>query len=385
MNKPITYKLNAYPDKDYKYPIIISDSIQDISNFLDNKIISSSNIIIFVDDYISDLSPAKDIIKLIREKNKIKQVSIKTLKSGKHSKNLKTLEELCQWLLSKNVQRDSIFVAIGGGVIGDLVGFLASVYFRGVSLIHIPTNILSMCDSSIGGKTALNTHLHVNTLGTYKHPVCNLIYTKFLDTLSIREFSSGIAEIIKIAFLKDGPLFSMLESYELDDFLGNESKTNIAELLKYAIEYKLFFTSNDIYENSKRLFLNIGHTFGHAIESCQDLNKEEYYRHGEAVALGLICALSLSDKLYQTNNHSTYLKLFRKYKLPTKISKDYKRLVDFKTNEDLANKFASIALKDKKGKSGYLRIILLSSIFSPIIYKTNDFQLIKNAFSLVID
>ena len=286
------------------------------------------------------------------------------------------------WLINNLIQRDSLFVAIGGGVVGDLVGFLSSTYYRGVALMHIPTNIIAMSDSSIGGKTAINTNNHVNTLGTYKHPVMTVMYSEFLKTLTEREFYAGFAEIIKISALKKGKLRDKI--YELKKPLELlKNKDQLIDILKLAIDYKIEFTSNDIRERSKRLYLNFGHTFGHAIESIQDLSREEYYRHGEAVALGMISAFHLSDKLFGSKMTDYYIALLKRYKLPTKLSEEYLDLVDYKNKEQFFNQLVALSFSDKKGAEGSLRLILIKDN-NPIIYKTNDKKIIEYAFEKVL-
>ena len=151
------------------------------------------------------------------------------------------------------------------------------------------------------------------------------------------------------------------------------------EILSLSISYKLHFTENDISEKNKRLFINLGHTFGHAIESLQDLKTEEYYRHGEAVSLGLISCLYLSDILYHTKNISSVRNLLKTFGLPTKIPNDYLKKLKL-SKEELLKKLTEIAMKDKKGKKNRLNLVLLKDIYSPVIYITDDQKIIEQAF-----
>ena len=189
--------IEAYPNSTYSYPIYICSEIEFIFSYLQKHLRKYNKIILFIDAYIEKLECTNEIVETFKNYNLHNtEVIIFPLKPGKQSKSLQTIEKLAQWLLNHNVQRDSLFISVGGGVVGDLIGFLSSIYFRGVSLAHIPTNLLSMTDSAIGGKTAINTSCHVNTLGTYKHPVFIVIYTGFLESSS-KGYFGGICRNFK--------------------------------------------------------------------------------------------------------------------------------------------------------------------------------------------
>ncbi len=373
------YTIEAYPNHSYTYPIYISSDLDVLINEIKEYCKKFSKIILFIDAYIEEFESTYELLTLFKKcDDHNNKIIIKRLKPGKQSKSLNTIEKLAQWLLKNNVQRDSLFISIGGGVIGDLIGFLSTIYFRGVSLAHIPTNLLSMTDSAIGGKTAVNTSCHVNTLGTYKHPVFTIIYPGFLRSLADRDILAGFAEILKVSLLKKGALLKKINNLSKDQILTNKMSI-MEDILKLSISYKLDFTENDITEKNKRLFLNLGHTFGHAIESLQDLKTEEYYRHGEAVSLGIISCASISDKIYKTNNIPFIEKLLKNFGLPTKVPNEYLKKLNI-SKEDLLNKLTEIAMQDKKGNKNKLNLILLKDIFSPIIYSTNEYNLIKTGF-----
>ena len=375
--------INAYKDDSFNYKIHIYGNFNDVNHKLDDLIENYSSVILFIDSYIEDRNEVNEIYNLCNLVGNKKNIKIykKLIESGKHSKNFKTIELIIDWLIKRKIQRDSLFIGIGGGVIGDLVGFLSSIYYRGVDLCHVPTNITAMTDSSIGGKTAINTKMHVNSCGSYKHPVMTLINTNFLATLPDRELRAGFAEILKIALLKKG---------KLQRILNNKNK-NILNLLsdgniiKDAIEYKLHFTSSDIDEKRKRLFLNIGHTFGHSIESVQNLDTEEYYRHGEAVSLGLISASVVSDLVFGSNLEYKISNLLSSFGLPTRIPRDFFDKTKFLNKESLINQLVKIAFTDKKGVQGQLRLILMEDLFKPVIYQTSDGNLLKQGFSKLLE
>tara|TARA_Y100000589_G_C27125359_1_gene618278 strand:+ start:46 stop:1182 length:1137 start_codon:yes stop_codon:yes gene_type:complete len=371
--------IEAYPNNSYSYPIYICSDIEIILSGLQKHLHHYSKIILFVDAYIKEFQSTDEILTIFNNYNcEETEVIIFPLKPGKQSKNLQTIEKLAQWLLKHNVQRDSLFISVGGGVIGDLIGFLSSIYFRGVSLAHIPTNLLSMTDSAIGGKTAVNTSCHVNTLGTYKHPVFIIIYTGFLRSLPQRDILAGFAEILKVSLLREGDLLKKIIHLTKEQIISREMKL-MEEILSLSIKYKLHFTEDDITEKNKRLFLNLGHTFGHAIESLQDLKTEEYYRHGEAVSLGMVSCLYLSDKIFQTNNINILERLLKNFGLPMKIPNEYLNKLNISRGE-LLNRLTEIAMQDKKGKKNKLNLILLQDIYTPVIYSTDNHKIIKEAF-----
>lgn len=377
-------KIIAYSGQEIEYPIYLINKLSEIEEKLTTSIAKYSSVVIFSDCFLEKLKAYKDVIFLFEKITSNLKIDLfcYPITPGKDSKNIKTLLKTSDWLINNKVQRDSLFVAIGGGVVGDLVGFLSSTYYRGVALLHIPTNIISMSDSSIGGKTAINTNNHVNTLGTYKHPVLTIMYSEFLSTLTDREFFSGFAEIIKISILKKGELIQKITEEEIPrNILKNRLK--LLEILKLAIQYKIEFTNKDIRERSKRLYLNFGHTFGHPIESIQDLSTEEYYRHGEAVSLGMISALHLSDKLFGSNLTKGYIEILKKFNLPTKLSTEYIDQIGLKNKQLLLDQLVSITFTDKKGAKGLLRLILIND-GKPIIYNTNDKNLIEYGFKKII-
>lgn len=377
-------KINAYENEVYGYPIYITSDLAALHPLLKDEFQGFSTVVIFQDSFLVDFDVHKEVVSQIQSSlnDENKSLYHYELKAGKESKNITTFMRISSWLVEKNIQRDAVFIAIGGGVVGDLVGFLSSTYYRGVSLVHIPTNVLSMCDSCIGGKTAINTSNHVNTLGTYKHPLFTLMYTRYLAKLTKREFAAGFSEIIKISFLKDGALLdSICEISDVSDLINKDEI--FINILAEAIRYKLDITSGDIEESEKRLYLNFGHTFAHAIESVQDLSKEEYYRHGEAVSLGITAASRVSDHLFGTNLFENVTTLLAKFNLPTKLSENYLNYTNLGSETDLFDKFIYLCLRDKKGKGGMLRLILLKE-GKPFIHKTRDLNLLRIGFQSIL-
>ena len=212
--------------------------------------------------------------------------------SGERSKSIRVLEKLAAELLGRGADRRSLLILFGGGVIGDLGGFLASVYMRGVDCVHVPTTLLAQVDSSVGGKTAVNLGAMKNLLGTFYPARLVLSEPRVLSSMSERDFRSGLYEVVKHAIL-DGPkLFERLERSV--DSLRPGSVDQIEPVLARAVKVKVDVVNHDEREAGLRAVLNLGHTFGHAIEECTHYRR---FLHGEAVGWGLLAASRLSQRL----------------------------------------------------------------------------------------
>ncbi|MEO3678126.1 3-dehydroquinate synthase [Rheinheimera fenheensis] len=211
------------------------------------------------------------------------------LPDGEAYKTLESFEQVLSFLLQQQISRDVLLVALGGGVIGDLTGFVAACYQRGVSFIQIPTTLLSQVDSSVGGKTAVNHPLGKNMIGAFKQPAQVLINTRVLASLPKREFAAGMAEVIKYGLIGDASFFSWLEQQQqailqLDD-------SCLAQMVRHCCQMKADIVSRDETEQGDRALLNLGHTFGHAIEAWLGYGN---WLHGEAVAAGMVMAAKVS-------------------------------------------------------------------------------------------
>jgi 3-dehydroquinate synthase len=207
--------------------------------------------------------------------------------SGEESKSFDIYQEVIKKLISKKMKRNHMIVAFGGGVVGDLAGFVAATLYRGVPFIQIPTTLLAMVDSSIGGKVGIDLPEGKNLIGSFYNPKLVYINPKFLETLSVREYHNGLAEMIKAGLIGDKHLYQ---------YLLHNNRVSIKEI-QMAIQVKRDIVLIDPYDQKERMFLNFGHTFGHAIEA-----KHNYlvYKHGEAVSYGMIIALAVGVKLGET-------------------------------------------------------------------------------------
>lgn len=242
-----------------------------------------------------------------------KELYIITLPDGEEYKNQKSIDTILESLFNHRFNRKSMLIAFGGGVIGDITGFAASIYQRGIDFVQIPTTLLSQVDASVGGKTGMNNSYGKNLVGAFHQPKAVLIDPHFLTTLPSREFGAGVAEIVKMAVTFNKKFFEFLENADL-----NDSKV-LQEVIKQAVATKADVVAKDEKEHGLRAALNYGHTFGHVIE-----NETKYKRflHGEAVAIGMVMAneIAVSMKLMSENEALRVKNLLKKYNLPTSYS-----------------------------------------------------------------
>ena len=300
--------------------------------------------------------------------------------AGKQNKNINEAIKIYSKLEANNFARDSTLIAVGGGVIGDLAGFVASTYLRGMNLVHIPTTLTGMIDSSIGGKVALHFKRTVNAIGNYFHPLINIMDTQFIDTLPDRDYQAGIAEIIKCAIICKRELYDfLLGNYQ--DILNHHEEA-LLKIMYGAIEIKLFHVTDDVKEQNKRLKLNYGHTLGHAIETATGLF-EENFRHGEGVALGMVGAAHLAQDYFSIGNQilDQHEEILDRYNLPKRVDSSK---IGFERAK-LINACLRMVYKDKKRKEGKLRFILPTKIGGSGIYNDISEEYIKRAYEYLIN
>ena len=307
-------------------------------------------------------------------------VFLYSFNGGKDNKNFNELLKIYAILEENDLARDSTLIAIGGGVIGDLAGFIASTWYRGMSLIHVPTTLMAMVDSSIGGKVAVNFRDTINAIGNYYHPRLNIIDLDLIDTLSDRDYRSGIAEVIKVAVINDKNFFNYLQ--ENSDVILARKEDDVVKFVSRAIEIKIDHVSGDVREGSKRLLLNYGHTLGHAIEISTVVNDRESYRHGEGVSIGIMAALNIG-RVHIGMDEEAINKvedLFKMYDLPTFVDSKLLGL----ERESLLDKCTRNVQKDKKRKDNKLRVVLADKIGAASVYHDIPFELIEKTFEHIV-
>lgn len=270
-----------------------------------------------------------------------------TIPAGEKSKTLKQAGAICEQMIAAALDRRSFVVGLGGGVIGDISGFVAAIYHRGIPHVQIPTTLLAMVDSSIGGKNGVNTDHGKNLLGTIHHPILVMDDINVLKTLPGREFNQGFAEVIKHAIIADARMFEMLQTWK-----GSESHA-LQSLVRRNVELKFKIVGKDERDRTgERALLNFGHTVGHAIERAGDYRK---FLHGEALSLGIVAACAISTKRagLPPRQRDAIVSLLQRFELPTYLPKNFPR-----------NKIISAVKFDKKFENGKIRFIVTPGIGS---------------------
>jgi len=280
------------------------------------------------------------------------------LPDGEQFKNLDTLNLIFTALLENKFNRGCTLVALGGGVVGDITGFAAASYQRGVAFLQIPTTLLAQVDSSVGGKTGVNHPQGKNMIGAFHQPACVLIDTNTLDTLDDRQLAAGLAEVIKYGLIRDAAFFAWLE--ENIGLLKARDKQALARAIERSCELKAEIVAADERESGLRALLNLGHTFGHAIETGTGYGT---WLHGEAVATGMLMAAGLSARHGWLSDDAVARtkKLLQQANLPV-----------CPPDEMDAARFLELMAVDKKAVDGGLRLILLKDIGDA--FMTGDFD-----------
>lgn len=287
---------------------------------------------------------------------------------GERAKSLPEVEKVYTTLLKNKFERNSVIIALGGGVVGDMAGFVAATYLRGVSLVQVPTTLLAQVDSSIGGKVGINHVMGKNLIGAFKQPLFVFSDCNVLETLEPAELRCGLGEVIKYGFIRSKELFEYIEEH-LDEALAGKPDV-LFELVKASAAIKADVVSQDETEQNLRMILNFGHTFGHALEAESGYAQ---IKHGEAVILGMQCALAYGrmDGLLDEKCYERGLALLRRVPLeidPGLLDRD--RLVER-------------MMVDKKVKNGKIRLVLIDGIGSYSIESEADMDLIYKAWEVL--
>ena len=326
------------------YPTIVgSELLSNIGSLLRNHsrlhqrdaaIISDANVAsIFADAVVSNLKSSGFNTTLI------------TVPPGENSKSLQQAGAICEEMASAGLDRSSFIIARGGGVVGDLAGFVAAIYHRGIPYVQVPTTLLAQVDSSIGGKTAVNSAAGKNLIGALHHPILVITDVDLLRSLPEREFNQGLAEIVKHAIIHDASLLETLENFDRErDFVS---------LVRRNVEIKAEFVAVDERdETGKRALLNFGHTIGHAIERAGEYRE---VLHGEAISLGIVaaCDISVRKAGLGEEQRTRIVELLKRLGLPTRLPPEISR-----------EKILQAVAFDKKFERGQVRFVLTSQIGS---------------------
>ncbi|MEH6636650.1 MAG: 3-dehydroquinate synthase, partial [Halioglobus sp.] len=306
--------------------------------------IKGSQVVIVSNETVAPLYVGR-VRDILGPRNLITEV---VLPDGEQYKTLDTLAGIFDRVMAENHNRTTTFIAVGGGVVGDMTGFAAACYQRGVEFIQVPTTLLAQVDSSVGGKTAVNHPLGKNMIGAFYQPQAVLIDTNTLQTLPARELSAGLAEVVKYGLISDEPFYRWLQE-QMPRLLAREEAA-LAEAIERSCANKAQVVAADEREGGVRAILNFGHTFGHAIETAQGYGN---WLHGEAVATGMLLAMELSAARgwIPSAEVKSFRTLLLGMHLPVQIPEDMS-----------ASTFLELMGRDKKVVDGRLRLILLKAI-----------------------
>jgi len=336
-----------------KYKIVIS-----------KEAISKKNLVPLLKEHNKTLIISDDgvPIKIIKKVTAVCKPSTKVfkiiLKQGEKAKSVQNFQKILNFLADNNFDRTDLILAVGGGVVGDISGYVASSYLRGIQFIQIPTTLLAQVDSSVGGKTAINISAGKNLVGAFYNPKGVIIDTAVLNTLPKREFKAGLAEVIKYALIQNKSLFSLLETYS-QKILTMDHQI-IEEIIFASIQTKAKIVTKDEKENGIRAILNFGHTFGHAIEAHSKYKK---ILHGEAVAKGMKVASRISylENLISEKEYEEVITLLQMFEF------------DLSINQYKYEELKPYIYRDKKIKADKLNLVLLNKVSNAIV--TNSFNL----------
>jgi len=334
-------KIEVKTKEGQNYPIFIgSNLIEKIADFVDLS--KYSSIAILTDENLVKngwLSKLQNGFK--------KKVSVIQIKSGEKNKNIQTVTEVWKKMNELELNRKSLLINLGGGVVCDMGGFCASTYMRGIDFLQIPTTLLSHVDESVGGKTGFNLNGVKNCIGAFVHPISVIIDIDTLNTLPKKELISGFGEVLKYGIIYDKNFFNYLEKLDFEKINDKE----ISEIIKTSCDIKAKVVAEDFKEKGVRKILNYGHTLGHSIESLS-LQTDNHLTHGEAIAIGMIGEAYIAKKLDRITE-SEFLKienLITSYKLPTKcLVKDKEQIYQ-------------MLFKDKKSIGKKINWVLLNKI-----------------------
>ncbi|CAN5881045.1 3-dehydroquinate synthase [soil metagenome] len=278
-----------------------------------------------------------------QHKEKMNGFRIIQIKPGEENKTQSTIDGIIQQLLEMEVDKQTMIIGIGGGVVTDMAGYAACIFKRGIRLALVPTTILGMVDAAIGGKNGVDVGIYKNMVGTVYQPEFILYDYSFLKTLPVKEWVNGFAEIIKHACIKDVLLFNTLERFTLKAI--QTDCTLIASLIEQNVTIKMEIVTLDEYEKADRKLLNFGHTIGHAIENLHHLP------HGQAVSIGIVAACNLSEKIngFHFEDAQRVVRLLARYHLPVDIETDHRKVFE-------------VLKMDKKRAGENMQFVLLNAI-----------------------
>jgi len=324
----------------------------------------SERVFLVVDEQVEKFHGEKILENL---ENYFEQVHKYVVPSGEASKSVTQWNKIVDFVLENKVKRNTPLFAVGGGVTGDLGGFAAASVMRGIPLVHLPTTLLAMVDSSIGGKTGVNHATGKNLIGAFYQPEAVFADVEFLTTLEDKEWINGISEILKYGAIRDQEILETVKSLTQGNRFENPEAW--MPLIRKSAGIKVDIVQEDVLEAGTRAFLNFGHTFGHAMEA---LSGYGHYSHGEAVFVGMLAALYASEKLGAPVNRVRFEPFYALYDLSTQ---NLKNRID-----DLIERM----YRDKKVKSDAIRLVLLKAWEKPYLEECTDHEFLNEAWTFAL-
>ena len=351
--------------KDKNYPIIIGENILNkVGNLINTQIPNCKKIALIIDSNV----PKKILMKVKNSIKSFDNLHIK-LNTSEKIKNFKTVDKLLNKILKKNFHRNDCIIALGGGILGDIAGLTASLIKRGIKFVNIPTTFLSQLDSSIGGKTSVNSKYGKNLIGSFYQPEMVISDISTLNSLPKREIICGYAEILKHALILDKKLFFWLQKNG-KKILNLNNKTVVQKAIYQSCKIKAKIVEKDEKEKDLRMILNFGHTFGHAFEATTNFSNK--INHGESVLLGMMCAAEFAfiNKILKNKELNSIKQHYSMLNLPNKV-------VNYFTKKDVKN-IIQFMKSDKKNSDSKIKLILISKIGKALKLRSVEELNLKN-------
>lgn len=355
-------RINILNEKKPCYDIVFSTDFEDLVVELNELSITNRKVCIVTDSHVESLY-GEEIMSLLT--GKCRKNVIFSFAAGEENKTLDTVKSIYKFLIEENFDRKDLLIALGGGVVGDITGYTAATYLRGVDFVQIPTTLLAQADSSIGGKTGVDFDGYKNMVGAFYMPKLVYMNVSTLKTLEDRQFFSGFAEVMKHGLIKDGAFYEWLieNMYEICD----RDTDTLLDMVQKSCMVKKLVVEKDPTEKGERALLNFGHTIGHAIEKYKNFS----LTHGECVALGAVAAAFISWKHEWLSMEEYYeiRDMFVPFYLPISIE-------DIDPAEIL-----KLTKSDKKMEDGYIKFVLLKKVGKAVIDKNVSDEDILNALA----
>lgn len=343
---------------DRSYPIHIGSGLLSQVDIV-SPYLAKARVVIITNDVVAPL-----YLQMARELVKSHQCAEIILPDGEQHKTLQTVSRIYDFLLEGKYDRNTLLIALGGGVVGDITGFAAATYLRGINFIQIPTTLLAQVDSSVGGKTGVNHSLGKNMIGSFYQPLCVIADTDVLTSLPEREIKAGLAEVVKYGLINDARFFDWLADNSAA--LGSLQNAAISEAIRICCESKADLVAQDEKESGIRILLNLGHTFGHAIETACGYGT---WLHGETVAMGMVMATDLSKRLGWLDSQTAMRirsVLGENFGMPVVPPADIS-----------VEQYLNLMAGDKKAELGNIRFILLKGIGNAVVEPNVDKTLLE--------